>query len=373
MTTKIYEIRKAEKESAGSNREDYWRKQAEEAQRKLRAKSGEATAVEILVEKAVELAPVTYAPPSFSPPVRKTSKGSPQSAVLLLSDTHIGKVVTKDQTLGMSEYNFEIFLRRLAQLERSVFSIIQDHTTTKVPEIVVPILGDMLDGALPHGVEAGLENTIFTQFYAAGHALAQFLRNLSSIAPLRVYTAVGNHTRFQNQHRMPASNIFSNFDQFLFAYLQSLLRDVPTIQFNLDKQPFALFDVQGHGFYCGHGFHLRGGDKALGIPSHSVGRMLSTTSQTFGMLDKPMPRYFCFGHLHRSITLPHARGEVIIGGGFPGLDGYALMEGFNPARPSQKFFFVHKTFGKSASYDIQLDHGDSIPHTYQIPNGFACR
>jgi hypothetical protein len=352
---------------------DHWRREAERAQRALQDAHKANTAVEVLVDIARELAPIAYAPPKYIAPPRKKSSGSPQSAVLLFSDTHVGKFTAPDQTLGMGNYNFEIFLRRLARLERSVFSILADHTTTEVPEIVIPMLGDMLDGNLAHAVEAGQQNTLFTQFYNTGHAIAQFFRRLSTLAPLRIYTAVGNHTRWGTQHKMPTENRYSNLDQFLYAYIEALLRDVPRVKFHLDKQPFALFEVQGYHMLAGHGDTMKGGDKALGVPNHAIGRTLSTTAQSFALAGKPMPNYFLYGHFHRPITLPHASGDVIINGGFPGLDGYALMSGFNPSRPTQKLFFVHPKFGKAASYDLQLDLGDKQPHDYVLPLDFAAR
>lgn len=370
VDTKIYERRRAEKEAAGTDREDFWKRQAEEAQRKLRSNSHESTAVDVLVEKILEVAPKTYQPAPYVPVKRTKAHGSAQSAVLMFSDTHIGQVIKPDQTLGLGGYNFELFLRRLNRLEKSVFSIINDHTTTAVPEIVIAMIGDMIHGNLAHAVEAGQVNTLFDQFYSAGHAIAQFFRKLSTIAPLRIETAVGNHPRWGTQRKMPTDNRYSNLDQFLYAYVEALLRDIPTIKFNITKQPFALFEVQGYRFYAGHGDHMRGGDKILGVPNHAIGRNLSTTAQTFSAAGKALPNYFLFGHFHRPITLPHASGSVMINGGFPGLDGFGLMEAFNSSRPLQRFFLVHPKFGKSASYEIVLDNGDNTPHDFQIPSSF---
>lgn len=357
------------------NRTDYWRKRAAVAEKALAKAEESQTAVEVLCEQVLEMAPRSYQvnPLIIRDCAFRAPKSSPQSAVLAFSDTHIGAVVKPEQTLGLGNYNFDIFLRRLARLERSVRSIVNDHTTTQISELVIPILGDMLDGALSHSAESGQPNTILSQFYAGGHAMAQFLRNLSDLAPLRLYGVVGNHTRWQNQHRMPTKNRNSNYDMLLYMFVQALTRDIPKIQWNLDWQPFAVFDVQGYTFYCGHGDNLRGGDKALGIPSHAMGRMVSTTSQLLTRAEQKAPHYYLMGHLHRPISIPHSRGEVIVNGAFPGIDGFALGEYFNASYPSQKFWLMHPKFGRSATYDLRLDIGDNTPHGYTLPEGFECK
>lgn len=327
--------------------------------------------LEEFCELARELAPKAYDPASRVLPAQQKKHSSPQEAVLLFSDTHIGKVVEPDQTLGLGSYNFEIFLRRLCRLEKSIKSILLDHTTTEVPIIHVCMLGDMIDGALIHSVEAGQHNVLFDQFYSAGHAIAQFLRGLASLAKIEVWTSVGNHTRWQNQRKMPTSNVYSNLDQFLYAYVQALVGVNAT--FHLDRQPFARFKVQGWNFLATHGTHLRGGDKVLGIPAHAIGRNVMAQSQLAVRAGQDVPNYYCVGHLHRPIELPHTLGDFIVNGGFPGVDGFGLMEAFNSSHPMQKFFLVHPKFGKSAEYKLRLDLGDNENHHYLLPEEFTCK
>jgi len=375
--TKAQQRQTLAKAEVDEPRADYWQKRAKTAEHALHENEMKREAVDVLIEQAHELAPKSYQPLNVTAPrwISHPDKpiNRPQSAVLMLSDTHIGQVVDPDETLGVGAYNFGLFLRRLKRLERSVFSILQDHTTTQVPEIVVAMLGDMLHGNLQHSVEAGQTNTLFDQFYCAGHALAQFLQRLATLAPVRVHTAVGNHTRWGHQKKMPTDNRYSNADQFLYAYTQALTRDIPTIQFNLDRQPFALFSVQGHQFFAGHGDNLRGGDRILGIPSHAFGRNVATHSQLASRTGRNVPEYYLFGHLHRSITLPHVNGEILVNGGFAGIDGYGLSEAFNSTPPTQRFFLMHPKFGRSACYDLRLDFGDTEAHDYSLPDtNFSC-
>ena len=338
-------------------KENYWKQEASKLSAELTKARAEQTGMEVLVDIAHELAPKSYSPPTYSEPrpVGRHS-GSAQTAVLMFSDTHCGQFIEPDQTLGFGNYSFSKFLERLKMLESGIISITKDHTTTKVDRLVVAMLGDMVHGNLSHAAEAGQLNTLFTQFYNAGHAIAQFLRNLTPHFPsIDIETAVGNHPRWGTQKKMPTDNRFSNRDMFLYAYIQAVTKDIPRVKWNLDKQPVALFDVQGFTFFAGHGDHLRGGDRALGIPNHAIARQVSATSQLFSKARRQPPHYYLFGHFHRPITLPHAGGEVVVNGGFPGMDGFGLMNSFNPCAPSQKFFFVHPSYGRSACYDLLLD------------------
>jgi UDP-2,3-diacylglucosamine pyrophosphatase LpxH len=291
--------------------------------------------------------------------------------VLLLSDTHVGAVVKPEQTCGYGKYDFLTFLRRLKRLEDSVVSILQDHTTTPVSELVIPILGDCLDGALTHGSEAGQVNTLFSQFYAAGHALSQFIRNLSAVVPaIRIYCVVGNHPRLPSQHKMPTKNRFSNLDGFLMAYVQALLRDVPKVSFTLNRQPFTEFKVQGYTFLASHGDHMRGGDKALGIPAHALGRSVSFNSQIRLKTEQAGINYYVLGHFHRPMQIPHALGSILVNGAFVGVDEFGLTESFTPCPPVQKFFLMHPTFGMSATYDLNLAFAKTDGTPYEIPGEF---
>lgn len=353
--------------------EAYWQEQHSELGKKYHKLLKAETLVERLASRVASLAPLSYDP--LPPVVRsgRKSSGKPQSAVLMLSDTHIGKITSPKQTLSFGDYNFEVFMARLKYLEESILSIVENHVNTEVPELVIAMLGDMLDGTLVHSNEAAQLDPVFNQFYCGAHVLAQFLRNLAPHFPqVRIYDVVGNHTRFQNQHRMPTQNRYSNFDKFLYALVRELVRDVKNIDWTIDAQPYQLFDVQGFAFFCAHGDTLRGGDKTLGIPNHAIGRLVSTATQLMNKYHQPAPNYYLVGHLHRDIVLPHATGSVLVNGGFPGVDEFGLNEMFTPSDPSQKFFFLHPQYGKTATYDIGLKFADVdwAINPYNVPLEF---
>lgn len=352
--------------------DDTWRKKYSALNTKYEKALHENSVVQALVADIKEVAPKSYLD---APAIVKSGRASvshPQSALLLFSDTHIGQIVEPEQTLGFGEYHFGMFLARLKYLEESVISILQNHVTVKTEELVVAMLGDFLHGALLHSTEADQHVTLFTQFYAGGHAIAQFLRNLAPHVPtVRIQTVVGNHTRFANQKKMPTGNRYSNLDMFTYALVQALTGDIKNIKWDLNMQPFSIFEVQGHVIKAMHGDHLRGGDKSLGIPNHAFGREVSTTTQLFAKAKKQAPHYYISGHLHRGIQLPHALGEIIVNGGFPGIDNYALAENFSPVDAMQRLMFMHPVYGRTAEFPLSLKFakvGKTRP--YIIPASF---
>lgn len=357
-----------------SSDSNVWRSRYAQLERKYQRALEETSVVRELVTEIKDMAPRSYQP---LPPVvaeRKPSRyHSAQSAVLQFSDSHVGKVVRLDQTLGFGEYNFPIFLARLKYLEESILSIVENHMTVKVDELVIAMLGDMLDGKLIHSVEAGQRTTVFSQYYGAGHAIAQMFRRLAAHFPVvKIKTCVGNHTRWDSQRKMPTENRFSNLDMFLYALIQALTGDIKNIEWDLNMQPFALFEVKGWVFHAAHGDHLKGGDRALGIPNHAFGREVSTKSQLFSKYGRKAPNFYLTGHLHREITLPHATGTIMVNGGFPGLDNYALAENFNPVNPTQRFFFIHPKYGKTAEYSLSLKQAKVTEQApYLIPGNFT--
>lgn len=313
-----------------------------------------AVLTERLARDVIQAAPVSYKPLTPALPKRPKS-GTPESYMLMFSDSHVGQVIDPGQTLGMGEYNLEIFLDRLAYLEQAASSIITEHTASPIEELVVAFLGDILHGALAHSNEADQLVTAFDQWYIAGHAIAQFLRNLARYVPkVRVYGVVGNHGRLPHQKKMPTLNRFSNFDHFAYHYIEALTLGVPNIEWHLDRQPFALFEVQGWVFHAGHGDHLKGGDKALGLPAHAIGRQVNTGTQLFVRSGLRPPQYYLFGDKHKRFEIPHGLGEVVFNGCFPGVDNYSLASNFTPVDPVQQLFKVHPKYGRQGIYPIKL-------------------
>jgi hypothetical protein len=87
------------------------------------------------------------------PPARPKSSFSKEHAVLVISDSHIGKFVSPDRTLGFGDYSPAIFLDRLAFMRDAVTSLIEHHVANPVEELHILFLGDLVEGMLNHSEE----------------------------------------------------------------------------------------------------------------------------------------------------------------------------------------------------------------------------
>src|SRR6185295_11749378 len=86
---------------------DYWRGQYDLLRRKYEAVLKDGSAAQQLIELAASLAPQSYQPAPAVETVRQKA-GKHQSAVLMLTDTHVGADIKPEQTLGFGGYNFNV-------------------------------------------------------------------------------------------------------------------------------------------------------------------------------------------------------------------------------------------------------------------------
>lgn len=170
------------------------------------------------------------------------------------------------------------------------------------------------------------------------------------------------NSRWQNQRKMPTENRYSNFDFIALGMAQALLSASGTdrVQFLLEENAFQYFTLGEWGFKIGHGDHLKGGDRALGVPAHAIGREVNATTQRFNARGLRAPDYYLVGDKHRHMSVQTARGRYMVNGAFFDSDNYALTENFTPGRPYQMFFGVHPTIGKSWAYDLWLDNAPRL-------------
>jgi hypothetical protein len=346
--------------------------EARESTRKYKELLGERAledrVVDIFRERVQPFNPPIRPPDPVLVPVTKVGH-RPESAVLVVSDVHVGKIVSATQTNGLAEgYSPRIYCERLHYMEEKALEII-GQTPGGCDELIVLVLGDILEGALSHGAERENTLVIADQFQLAVWTLHQFFCALAFRVPkVDVYTVVGNHGRWPGQKRMPTSYRYSNLDHLVYAALQLSLKvhGLNNITLHLNDAARQIVDIKGSRFICQHGDTIRGGDKQFGVPIHGMTRDVNATLQRFAANDDRPADYFVMGDKHKSISLPLARGEYIVNGSMVGSDEFSMS--FCPAEPMQLLFGVHPTLRKTWSYPIKVAHAPALPACpYHLP------
>lgn len=284
------------------------------------------------------------------------SDSKPQTAVLLLSDLHVGAVADKEETGGFGEYNYPIFRRRLKHLQDAIRSITAHHRKSHpVPHLVAALLGDLIENVEIFGAQAELVDLdLMAQVLAVIEDVAEFLLGLlDTFEHIYVPCVTGNHGRLgrKGQHKRHI-----NWDYLVGKVLAMKLEAFSDrITVEVPKAPFMVIDIEGYRWLLRHGDGIKswGGIPYYGI-QRSTGRWIAIQSSIGQHFD-----YMAMGHFHSPAHLPFTGGETIINGCFPGTTEFSVEVIESLTKPMQFFGMVHPDFGLGARYPILLDRPKS--------------
>ena len=292
-----------------------------------------------------------------------TEKVSQETAVLLLSDTHIGETVNKEEVYNFGEYNFDIFTKRLKFLANSIKSI----TTTKlkgyrIDKLVIYCLGDMVSGRIHQEIMERGEEIIF-QVLQGSFVTAQFILEMAQMFnEVEVVGVVGNHGRLTK--KPPHKRKYVNWDYLFYQFLGTFLVSNDRIKCKFPKSFFTVHKIYDWSFVLLHGDNIR---SWLSIPWYGLERMMWRMGDLLqGQGVKP--HYRIVGHFHNSGELDKVPGELIINGSMIGGTEYSLGKLFSFDRPTQLFMGCHAEIGVTWRYPLRLDLPgvvDVEPYSYR--------
>jgi hypothetical protein len=298
-----------------------------------------------------------------------TKQRPPVDVVLVISDTHVGKIVDPREVNYISEYNPMIWLQKLYHLETKVVEILTLDHPCKCLHLA--LLGDLVDGMLDHAEEIPGRTLIAPQLDIARRAFFQFIGRLSKVVPqMKIYGVPGNHGRFPNQKKNPSVAKWSNFDTILLDSLSTLVdfSDMDNVEMIYTRSPRIITEIAGKTICMSHGDELRGGDKAMGVPLHAILRYMNTMSAHLTAEGKKAPDIYIVGDKHKPVSLPTPTGAFLMNASWIKTDGYALQGGFTPTEPQQLMFGVYPHVGISWRYDLYVKDPTEIkPIPYKFP------
>jgi len=149
------------------------------------------------IERAVIALPAVKAP--VYKPRKKDQKHESEDVGLILSDFHIGQSFTMEETGGLAAYNFDIFLKRMEVLKKSVVDIVELHSQLyDLPNLHIFCLGDIVAGMNAAGSWSStyINMDIMSQYAEGARTLSDLIYYLLPLfKTITFYGIYGNHGR----------------------------------------------------------------------------------------------------------------------------------------------------------------------------------
>jgi len=276
---------------------------------------------------------------------------SVETAVLLVSDTHIGEIVSAEETGGISQYDFSVFQYRMQYLAEVVVDILKNKLTGyKIDELVIAMLGDIVSGIIHDELVESAEDTVIEWVTGGAIVFAQFLQELAQeYSSIVCPCVIGNHGRMSQKIRFKKRYV--NWDYVFYQMLSMMLVNQPNIKFIIPKSFYYLHQIEGHNFLFLHGDNIRSWQ---GIPWYGIQRANDRLAELLNSKEKIID-YIAMGHFHNLGVLDRVHGgQLILNGSFIGANEYSIGSMFRSNQPKQYLFGVHSRKGKTFSYDINL-------------------
>ena len=181
-------------------------------------------------------------------------EGHSETAVLVLSDMHLGKVIDPDESNGLNKYNTPIAANRLYAVIEKFKRILRGHQAMyNIEKIWVPILGDMMNGSIhPDMVLTNDLMDIPATVLAARLLIIAILELRTLGIPIEIDCVVGNHPRLLA--KMTArKQAHLSYDWIIYQMIAQYFEKDPSITVRVHKGQFGVVELMGHRIVVEHG------------------------------------------------------------------------------------------------------------------------
>jgi predicted phosphodiesterase len=334
---------------ADDYKKDLMAKQAIRERRSLVEARSEASRIEDAIARLVPTLEKSKFPPLYFG--KKTAKDrTPEDMVLLLSDFHVGYEFTLDETGGLSEYNYDIFRRRMDNLRKAVLEILQLHGETRpIRTLHVFGLGDFVHGSQLGGQwgPAYTIEDVTEQSWKAAKTTSEIIETWANyFERVEFLGVIGNHGRagaYENSDKISA-----NWDRNSYLLLSCMLKDRKNVLVECPRAWWRQKIVQGKAFLLLHGDNMKGGIESLLKEGYKLQDLIR------GVTPAPYD-YLCLGHYHSCRTIETSTGAILINGSTLKGDMYSYNKLRVKSTPSQMLMGVHPEHGVTWKYELNLD------------------
>jgi len=289
-------------------------------------------------------------PPKY---VKPKSTQSEEVLGIVISDSHIGEVVSAEETFGLEQYDFDIFRLRLQHYLDSIINIMTNKLKGYVfNKINVFMLGDMVSGMIHSELIEAADRPVTEQVLNGAEVFSLFFSELAQMGhKIEVDCVYGNHGGIRYWGKKQFKKRYVNWDFMFYKYLEQRLAEQDNIKFNIYKSFFVTREIAGHNFLLLHGDDIRAW---MGIPYYGIERKVKDFQELLASRGEIID-YVLLAHFHRAATLDKVHGEKIMNGSFMKGNEFVLGACATMSQPKQWIFGIHPKKGITFRFPIVLD------------------
>ena len=287
------------------------------------------------------------------PTAKNIRVSSTLSAVLVLSDWHIGEVVEKDEIEEFNEYNWALAQKRAYYLQKQFVNWVNvQRSAMTVDELVVVCIGDLVSGSIHYELHVTNEFPAPVQSVRSGILVA---KTIAEMAPhfksVRVeFVTMDNHSRLTQKPQWKDGG-FNSYNYVVGFVAKERLSGVKNVEFNMYSSVKALVAIQGWKYLCQHGHGIKGWS---GIPWYGTDRHIAREAKSRRSIPTKTFDKMIIGHFHQPLWTT----DYIVNGSLSGTSELDHGCGRH-ALPSQVAFLVHPKYGEMNRIEFNVSNGDS--------------
>lgn len=324
------------------SREEMLEDEIEELKKAARAKRKTAVRDERIIQAFKEA--TQKVTPKYDPPDPDENPGSSgdYEHILLLSDLHANEKVSREETLGLNAYDWEIMLERLAAVQRGVLSF-QEHRPFPIKKLNIWMLGDMLSGTIHDELvetnEMGHEEAVVQLGNDLSVWVEEFVPHYES--GIEVVGVVGNHPRAKKKPQAKVAT--DNSDWTMYKFIEMYHRNNPHISTYFPNAHFAdVVVAERWRAFLMHGDGIR--TTMVGVPWGGIVRQMQRLEAQFQQAGKPIDFFAC-GHWHQANDVRGISSRLYMNGSIKGIDEYGLKKHGAGDPPQQLLLTVNPKRG----------------------------
>lgn len=268
-----------------------------------------------------------------------------ETLLLHLSDWHAYEVVTAERTLGLNEYNGQVFEERVGRIVDACLGIkgrMERGGGWRFPKLVIAANGDFVSGTI-HDVERHTDaQSVVDAVCRCGLVLARAIASLAGhFERVDVFCTSGNHGRLPDARRMQQKDPCRNWDTFVYKIAQVDLKESKHVHFHIPNAYSVIYEIGPWRFLQNHGHEVRSWQ---GIPFYGIQRKVTSLNAIRHHLGSPI-HYSLFGHFHNKGSIDAPGGEYFINGHLCGATEFSVEAIGGASEPTQWLLGVHDKKG----------------------------